>query len=491
MRVLLALLLALLTGLPAAAQWVLNPDTNVINATTSCAGGTAFTRTFDVASGSTVADVDLGLDADHSWRGDIRARLTSPGGTTVEVLSADTGAAGNLNNYRIRLDDSAAILVNTGTHQANTATTAPSYGDRVRPSNPLSAFNGQAAGGTWTLELCDAFPAQDNGTLLRTTLFVTPTQPPQPPAFACAAGAAVPFAWGAPGSPTGWAAGTLTNGYTAGSIPFNIAITGDTGTIIARNGTATPVSDTEMSPGGTGRSVLVNVDFSSRTQSLTLTLNLGTAGQGVGGARFRLQDVDRRDWTDRVIVSGSLGGAPVPVGLTPGLANRVDGNAVVGTAVTPSATPESEAVVQFDQPVDQVVLVYGDAPNAPADPLGQIIGFFADLELCPLPQTELSAVKSVAVDDPGNTGLYMTPGNRVIYTITVTHGAASTRDADDIDITDTLPATLEFVSSAQSGFTSGSFANQNCPLEPCIVNFENGVLPQGVTGEILVTALIR
>jgi len=46
---------------------------------------------------------------------------------------------------------------------------------------------------------------------------------------------------------------------------------------------------------------------------------------------------------------------------------------------------------------------------------------------------DLDAVKTVEVYDPGNLGLYMTPGNEVLYKITVTNADTSNATADDVD----------------------------------------------------------
>ena len=91
------------------------------------------------------------------------------------------------------------------------------------------------------------------------------------------------------------------------------------------------------------------------------------------------------------------------------------------------------------------------------------MSFFADLALCPFPAAGLTAVKSVAVVDPGNAGLYMTPGNSVLYTITVNNSAAATAPADDITISDTLPDNLTFISATTTGFTGGAFGSPALP----------------------------
>ena len=57
----------------------------------------------------------------------------------------------------------------------------------------------------------------------------------------------------------------------------------------------------------------------------------------------------------------------------------------------------------------------------------------------------------------------MTPGNEVLYKITVTNADTSTAPADDIDIVDTLPTNLKFISATTTGFTAGAFGN------PCLL----------------------
>ena len=110
----------------------------------------------------------------------------------------------------------------------------------------------------------------------------------------------------------------------------------------------------------------------------------------------------------------------------------------------------------------------------------------------------ISAVKTVEVYDPGNLGLYMTPGNEVLYKITVTNAATSTASADDVDIVDTLPENLKFISATTTGFTNGTFgnpdlpaSNQDCAVTPCVVSFENGSLAIDSVAEVQVRALIK
>jgi uncharacterized repeat protein (TIGR01451 family) len=64
----------------------------------------------------------------------------------------------------------------------------------------------------------------------------------------------------------------------------------------------------------------------------------------------------------------------------------------------------------------------------------------------------LAATKTVAVYDPGAAGLYMTPGNDVIYTIAVSNTGNLPVDANALFLADRVPAQLEFFNSATPEF---------------------------------------
>jgi len=111
---------------------------------------------------------------------------------------------------------------------------------------------------------------------------------------------------------------------------------------------------------------------------------------------------------------------------------------------------------------------------------------------------DLTAVKSVEVYDPANIGLYMIPGNEVLYRITVTSSSSSTVEAQDIDLSDTLPDNVRFVSATTTGFTGGAFgspalpaANTDCISGACVIRYSGATLPIDTTGEIQVRALIK
>jgi len=144
---------------------------NDIVAATTCVN--PLVQNFSVPTNFTVSDVDIGVIADHSWRGDIRITLQSPAGTSVQVVNGSGGDSGD--NFDVRLNDSGTQVVNTDLATGDHVTAAPLYNNNFIPNNPLSAFIGENSIGTWRLEICDIFPTEDDGNFLRADLFLTDT----------------------------------------------------------------------------------------------------------------------------------------------------------------------------------------------------------------------------------------------------------------------------------------------------------------------------
>ncbi|AQA00086.1 proprotein convertase, P [Sphingopyxis sp. QXT-31] len=158
---------------PARAQTITtysNSTTGTINNGTTCTA--PLVRNFTVSTSYLVGDVDLGVLATHSWRGDLRITLQSPAGTRVQLVDGDTNNISG-DNFNVRLDDAAASTVNTDGNTANHSTSAPPYQNQFAPNAALSAFNGQNAQGTWRLEICDQYPQADNGSFTRADLYIT------------------------------------------------------------------------------------------------------------------------------------------------------------------------------------------------------------------------------------------------------------------------------------------------------------------------------
>ncbi len=115
-------------------------------------GGSAISHiafSFDgAACNSDVGSTTVGLD--HSWVGDLVVKLTSPSGTTVTLISRAGGTLNSGNNFcQTVLDDGGVSSI-----QNVVSTDAPFTGT-FAPANPLAAFNGEDANGTWVLNVSD------------------------------------------------------------------------------------------------------------------------------------------------------------------------------------------------------------------------------------------------------------------------------------------------------------------------------------------------
>ena len=118
--------------------------------------------------GSLVADIDVGVDIDHTWDRDLTIALNGPDGTRV-ILSNRRG--GSRDDFRGTVfDDDADTAVADGN--------APFAGS-FRPDQALSAFQDKIAEGTWTLEITDNAEA-DGGWLNEWKLHITTKNASQP-----------------------------------------------------------------------------------------------------------------------------------------------------------------------------------------------------------------------------------------------------------------------------------------------------------------------
>jgi subtilisin-like proprotein convertase family protein len=123
------------------------------------------TLTMTVPADITIRDLDVGINLEHTWRGDLRIWLKSPLGT--EVLLVDSNMDDYHDNYDVRLDDESPNVLNDADDDA----VAPPYYDRTAvPHEALSSFDGENPYGDWTLSICDMW-AGDTGTLNLWTLF--------------------------------------------------------------------------------------------------------------------------------------------------------------------------------------------------------------------------------------------------------------------------------------------------------------------------------
>ncbi|NNK54186.1 MAG: HYR domain-containing protein, partial [Flavobacteriaceae bacterium] len=109
---------------------------------------TTFTTTIDITDDFTINDLNMAVDIEHTWTGDITLTLESPAGTQVIVFDDADGCSGD--NIMDTYDDES---VNPLDCQAGTSDAFPL--DDYIPSNPLSAFDGESTLGTWILSVED------------------------------------------------------------------------------------------------------------------------------------------------------------------------------------------------------------------------------------------------------------------------------------------------------------------------------------------------
>ncbi|MGC8916447.1 MAG: proprotein convertase P-domain-containing protein [Thermoanaerobaculum sp.] len=98
-----------------------------------------------------VLDVDVWVDATHTRVGDLNVFLTSPQGTTVQLLRRLTGGGGGCagDNVDAVLDDEALLAVQ------NRCGNLPAVSGFYVPFQLLSAFDGAFTQGSWTLRVED------------------------------------------------------------------------------------------------------------------------------------------------------------------------------------------------------------------------------------------------------------------------------------------------------------------------------------------------
>lgn len=464
---------------------------------------------------------DVSTDADTALALALSNTNPASGGTVVATYTLTNSGPVTALDSTVNIANSGAVNVSntqpsSGTSFAGTTWTVPSLpvGSTATlvvtttVSSGTATYSGSITGATTT----DTNAANDSVSQSVTAQPGTP-----PPVLSCDIGEIYYMRWSTTGA-NSWPAGTLSNSYDAvdtdaatPNIPLALSLAtpggGDPSTFLA-GAITTPSPQTRANwDGGTGSaaSLYIGLDFPDQAPSskVIMTMDLGIPAEGVEKFQFAVTDIDQGSYLDRITVNGFANGSPVPTPtLTPGSNVTVTGNQGVSqnTGNVGATGSAGNLYVTFSDPVDQIVFTYDNAPAAPADPLQQAIAL-QDISICRRLLPDINATKTVEVYDPGNQGLFMTPGNEVLYTIAVenrgpTLGGAAEAAAADLDLSDILPDNLQFVSATASGFTAGSITNPiapntDCDGGACVVSFENGELGVDQVAQIAVRALIK
>ena len=263
-----------------------------------------------------------------------------------------------------------------------------------------------------------------------------------PPALVCP-NQTIAFDW----DTVNWTAGTTTNTYalgTIGNIGFNLTNDGAWVNNAAFGGQS-PTRQNVFTGGIVPAefSLAQVVDHTSQAGRAVTTISLPDI---MRGAQFRIFDVDSNpgQFADLVIVEGRYRGATVLPTLTNGVSNYVIGNAAYGDGASDSNSANGNIVVTFSQPIDQIVIRYGNHAAAPADPGLQGIALH-DITFC-RPTTTLVTEKTSRVLTDGIDDVaaeFNIPGATVEYCLYVTNTGES--PATDVRMNDILPAQVTYV----------------------------------------------
>jgi len=128
-----------------------------------------------VPDGGMVTDVDVRVRIGHTFDGDLALDLLDPVGSPITLSLANFVVTGDdfgsgataCSGQPTVFDDEAATAFTAGT---------PPYAGSFRPLQPLSAFDGNPATGTWNLRIADTGAAPDRGTLYCFQLAMARTQ---------------------------------------------------------------------------------------------------------------------------------------------------------------------------------------------------------------------------------------------------------------------------------------------------------------------------
>ncbi len=127
---------------------------------------------FNVSDTAAITDLNVRVQINHTYVGDIQIFLTSPSSTTVTLLDRPGEPATffgcSNNDMDVTFDDASGFVLET-----HCIGTTPWYVGAAAPVSPLSAFNGENPQGTWTLNVVDNAGA-DTGSLVDWELIATP-----------------------------------------------------------------------------------------------------------------------------------------------------------------------------------------------------------------------------------------------------------------------------------------------------------------------------
>ncbi|NNC71554.1 MAG: hypothetical protein HKN78_01615 [Sphingomonadaceae bacterium] len=245
-----------------------------------------------------------------------------------------------------------------------------------------------------------------------------------------------------------------------------------------------PEISTLVSGAPTAQSLVLGAIFTGRTPNIALNnrvvVTTFTFAQPIRELRMNWHDIDfsSNQFRDYVQVLGRNGASTYTATLTSPAGNNNTGGPVTaagsslsfGPAVTPTVLTVDQAAgisssgnnantgnidVLFDEPVTSVEWRYGNAPltGTETNTGQQAVGITA-ISFCPMPN--INVAKSSAPFDTSGPKRFNIPNTDVVYTLSVRNNGGSTVDANEIDLSDILPADVTFFNGDFNGAAAGT-----------------------------------
>jgi subtilisin-like proprotein convertase family protein len=270
-----------------------------IGSDANCNGGSALVRVFDVNDSFTVTGIALGLNITHEDRGQIRAILNAPNGSSIVIVAQNGDTNPNYDIYLSPLSDGGGSNpLNDGD---NDPLTEPYYHRLV---NINSAFFGGNSAGDWTLRVCDRDTAGNTGTFNRARLVLTSSATFTP---VCTSRTTFDFCPGACDEIVFPGAGLTTGGVT---------LTQTSTTLSDADGTARNFRIVDTQTGGEFGYYVTEFDADAGEVELVRSETLWGFSPVVQDLQWKQMDQDRSSWEDYVRVRGLNGTAEVPYNIT-------------------------------------------------------------------------------------------------------------------------------------------------------------------------------
>ena len=115
----------------------------------------------------TITDINVTVNIQHIWAGDMDIKLRSPAGTEI-VLLANSKCDDGTDDIAVTYDDEGSVLA--------CSTSAPAVGGIIMPENALSAFDGEGVNGDWVLLATDSHK-DDGGEFLNFSMEICSADP--------------------------------------------------------------------------------------------------------------------------------------------------------------------------------------------------------------------------------------------------------------------------------------------------------------------------